>query len=62
MITQVNGQAVAQGSGAACAEGGPLQALAWLANDLNGRGLSLPGGMVCSEVTVAGGLRVARWH
>jgi len=37
----VNGLQAAEGSGAACPEGGPVQALAWLANHLNGRGLAL---------------------
>jgi len=40
----VNGQRVAQGSGAEAPLGGPAEALAWLANHLNGRGLTLAKG------------------
>ena len=37
----VNDDLIAEGSGAAVPEGGPAQALTWLANHLNGRGLGL---------------------
>jgi len=40
----VNGERVAQGSGAEAPLGGPAEALAWLANHLNGRGLTLAKG------------------
>lgn len=42
----VNGEIVAEGSGAACPEGGPVGALGWLANHLNARGLMLRKGQV----------------
>ena len=42
----VNDELIAEGSGAATPEGGPAQALAWLANHLNGRGLALQQGQV----------------
>jgi len=42
----VNGVLVARGSGAACPEGGPMGALAWLSNHLNARGLWLRRGML----------------
>ena len=42
----VNSELLAEGSGAAAPEGGPAQALTWLANHLNGRGLSLQKGQV----------------
>ncbi len=42
----VNGSPVAKGAGSACAEGGPAEALTWLANHLNSRGLALKGGQL----------------
>lgn len=42
----VNGTQVSEGSGAAVPDGGPVQALTWLANHLNGRGLSLQKGQL----------------
>ena len=42
----VDGKKVAEGSGAKAPEGGPAEALAWLANHLNGRGLCLRKGEV----------------
>lgn len=43
---KVNGQTVAKGSTARCPAGGPLEAVAWLANHLNSRGLMLRNGHV----------------
>ena len=43
----INDKVVATGSGAEAAEGGPAEALTWLANHLNGRGKSLNPGEVC---------------
>jgi 2-keto-4-pentenoate hydratase len=40
----VNGKLVAEGSGSACAGGGPVQAVAFLANHLNARGMDLMAG------------------
>merc|ERR1712129_317824 len=42
----INGEVVCSGSGGACPEGGPLQALAWLANHLNSRSLGLQAGQL----------------
>eukprot|EP00242_Pyramimonas_sp_CCMP2087_P004509 CAMPEP_0198206828 /NCGR_PEP_ID=MMETSP1445-20131203/10357_1 /TAXON_ID=36898 /ORGANISM="Pyramimonas sp., Strain CCMP2087" /LENGTH=269 /DNA_ID=CAMNT_0043879671 /DNA_START=232 /DNA_END=1041 /DNA_ORIENTATION=- len=42
----VNGISVAKGAGSECPEGGPAQALAWMANHLNARGLVLQKGMI----------------
>jgi len=42
----VNGAPAAKGSGAAAPGGGPVEALAWLANHLNGRGLELRAGQL----------------
>eukprot|EP00927_Polykrikos_kofoidii_P024536 TRINITY_DN22298_c0_g1_i1.p1 TRINITY_DN22298_c0_g1~~TRINITY_DN22298_c0_g1_i1.p1 ORF type:complete len:290 (-),score=51.65 TRINITY_DN22298_c0_g1_i1:112-915(-) len=42
----VNETEVASGSGADCPGGGPVQALAWLANHLSNRGLSLSKGHI----------------
>jgi len=42
----VNATLVAEGSGRECPEGGPVQALTWLANHLNGRGLALQKGQL----------------
>mmetsp|Transcript_41804 Transcript_41804/g.131340 ORF Transcript_41804/g.131340 Transcript_41804/m.131340 type:complete len:171 (+) Transcript_41804:550-1062(+) len=53
----VNGAPAAKGSGAAAPGGGPVEALAWLANHLNGRGLELRAGQLVAtgslEMTVA---------
>ncbi|EOD36510.1 hypothetical protein EMIHUDRAFT_110170 [Emiliania huxleyi CCMP1516] len=60
----VNGAPAAQGSGAAAPEGGPVEALAWLANHLNGRGLELRAGQLvatgqtCSTKAVRAGDRL----
>lgn len=40
----INGKTVGEGSGAACPGGGPAEALTWLANHLNSRGLALKTG------------------
>ena len=42
----VNCELLAQGSGEKCLYGGPVQALTWLANHLNGRGLCLKKGQL----------------
>lgn len=42
----VNGEVAAEGGGARCPDGGPIEAVAWLANHLNGRGLALQAGQV----------------
>jgi 2-keto-4-pentenoate hydratase len=42
----VNGELLAQGSGEKCLYGGPVPALTWLANHLNGRGLCLKKGQL----------------
>ena len=61
----VNGAVVAEGSGAAAPLGGPAEALAWLANHLNARGLALEKGMfvatgqTCNTRSFAPGDRVA---
>ena len=60
----VNDELVADGSGAATPEGGPAQALTWLANHLNSRGLSLARGQLiatgqmCNTQTVKPGDRI----
>ena len=60
----VNDELIAEGSGAAAPEGGPAQALAWLANHLNGRGLSLQRGQLiatgqtCNTKAIKAGDRV----
>ena len=40
----VNGERLAEGSGAACPQGGPVEALTWLANHLTSRGHTLAAG------------------
>ena len=42
----VNGQVVAEGSTSRCPAGGPIEAVAWLANHLNSRGMALEKGQV----------------
>lgn len=42
----LNGARIAEGSGAACFGGGPAEAVTWLANHLNGRGLGLQRGQL----------------
>lgn len=42
----VNGQVAAEGSTSRCPAGGPIEAVAWLANHLNSRGKMLQGGDV----------------
>ena len=60
----VNDEKLAEGSGAAAPEGGPAQALAWLANHLNKRGLCLRAGQLiatgqtCNTQAVKAGDRV----
>mmetsp|Transcript_24062 Transcript_24062/g.60055 ORF Transcript_24062/g.60055 Transcript_24062/m.60055 type:complete len:111 (+) Transcript_24062:2-334(+) len=42
----VNGAEVCQGAGSKCPDGGPVQALTYLANHLNGRGLLIEKGQL----------------
>merc|ERR1712151_213213 len=42
----VNGNTKSTGSGSTCPGGGPVQALTWLANHLNSRGLALQRGQL----------------
>eukprot|EP00931_Biecheleriopsis_adriatica_P116964 TRINITY_DN92539_c0_g1_i1.p1 TRINITY_DN92539_c0_g1~~TRINITY_DN92539_c0_g1_i1.p1 ORF type:complete len:265 (+),score=30.73 TRINITY_DN92539_c0_g1_i1:66-860(+) len=64
-MLEVAGQTVTEGSGAACPLGGPQEALTYLANHLNSRGLSLKKGqliitgMTCKSPDFAAGDKIA---
>ena len=53
MRFSLNGRKVAEGSGAAVL-GHPLEALAWLANDLSGHGIGLKAGQIVTTGTCCG--------